>query len=63
VIAAIFEWIIVGAANRIVVASHELVDQGGMTPDEAFQLLTTERGRHARHSAQVIVREWSPARE
>jgi hypothetical protein len=50
VIASIFEWIVVGAAHRIVA--------GDVTPDEALQLLVTERGRHARHSAQVIVREW-----
>lgn len=28
---AIFEWIVVGAANRLVVASPELVDQGGVS--------------------------------
>jgi hypothetical protein len=60
VIDGIFEWIVVGAANRIVVASPELVDQGGVTPDEAFELLATERGRRARYYAEEIVHAWRP---
>ena len=52
---AIFEWIIVGGANRLVSATPELIDQGGVTSNEAFVLLATERGRRARHCAQEIV--------
>jgi len=59
VIAVIFEWIVVGAANRLVAISPELVDQGGVTADEAFKLLATEWGRHVRYSAQAIVRAWN----
>jgi hypothetical protein len=57
-IVAIFEWIVVGGAHRIVAAAPELVDQGGVTPDEAFVLLATERGRRARYCAQEIMRTW-----
>lgn len=56
-IGAVFEWIIVGGAHRIV-ASPEPVDRGGVTPEEAFQLLATEHGRRVRYFALKIVREW-----
>lgn len=54
-IAIIFEWIVVGAANRLVVATPELIEQGGVTADEALKLLATEWGRHVRYFAQEIV--------
>jgi hypothetical protein len=58
-IATVILWIVVGGANRIVVAAPELIGGGGVTSAEAFKLLATEWGRRVRYCAEEVVLAWA----
>ena len=53
----VVSWLVIGGANRIITAAPEQ-PAGGVSQEEAFLLLATERGRHVRFFASEVVRSW-----